>query len=115
MRKARKYLKASGCKDIQDTSVHKSCDFVCRNGRGKLYVEVKGTRGYGSGFPITMSEKRHLERHAGQSLVLVVHSIGVRKAKRLRATGGKVRPWPARKLLDVAKFTPTQFMVRLPG
>jgi hypothetical protein len=114
MRKARAYLEARGYSDIRDTSARESYDLACRSRNGELYVEVKGTRGDGRNFPITAKERKHLERHADKSLVLVVHAIRVSPGKKLSIIGGKVRRWPVSVLFNVARFTPTQFMVKIP-
>jgi len=114
MCKAQAYLEARGYRDIKDTSSNWPYDFECRTGKRRVYVEVKGTSGDGATFPITAGEKNHLEKHISGSVILVVHSIQVSKGRPPRASGGRVRKWPGRQLLDVAEFAPTQFIVKLP-
>lgn len=114
MSKAQAYLEARGYGDIEDTSSNCPYDFQCRTRRRWVYVEVKGTSGDGATFPITAGEKRHLEKHISGSVILVVHSIQVSKGRPPRVSGGRVRKWPGRQLLNVAKFAPTQFIVKLP-
>lgn len=114
MRKAQAYLEVRGYRDIEDTSFNCPYDFRCRSGKRRLYVEVKGTSGDGRTFPITSGKKKHFEKHVGGSVILVVHSIQVSKGRPPTASGGTVRKWPGRRLLNVAKFAPSQFIVKLP-
>jgi hypothetical protein len=114
MCKAQGYLEARGHRDIEDTSSNYPYDFQCRAGKRRVYVEVKGTSGDGRTFPITSGEKNHLEEHVGGSVILVVHSIQVSKGRPPTASGGRVRKWLGRQVLDVAKFVPSQFIVKLP-
>jgi hypothetical protein len=114
MCKAQAYLEARGYKNIEDTSSNCPYDFQCRIGNRRVYVEVKGTSGDGGTFPITAGEKKHLEKHLGGSAVLVIHSVKVSKGRPPRASGGRVRKWQGRQFLNVAKLTPTQFIVKLP-
>jgi hypothetical protein len=106
MDEAERYLaKHHSCKRVSD---HESFDFLAEKNGKKLFVEVKGCTGDGAKIQLTKNEVNlHRLRHP-QNMLIVVHSIRLRKGKNPKASGGVPvvhSPW----LIDDAKLTALSF------
>lgn len=85
---------------VDDVSSNSPYDLCCRqDGKVKLYVEVKGTRGLPKRLFLTSGEVRFAQANPSQVMLMIVHSITVDQARKPTASGGIVKtlfPWRIR-------------------
>lgn len=98
-----------------DVHRHNPYDLVFERDDSRVYVEVKGTTGYGNKINLTAGEVSHVNRTAGSRHLVVVEQIRVLwEDGQMRATGGDVcvhiKDWS----LDGGKLRPTQYEWTVP-
>lgn len=115
MKRAEKYFATLGFEC--DPSVHKtkSYDILCTKRSGKLFVEVKGTRGGANSVLLTRGEVSHVINCEELCALYVLYGVKIGgSAANPRAIGGKERvlyPWK----LDRSALNPTAYEYRLPA
>lgn len=96
MKLVREYL-LTHWEHIDDDSATESCDFICRKGQERIFVEVKGTTTSGEKIILTRNEVALARAHAPQTLLAVVWGIVLdRKGAHPTASGGNlelIEPW----------------------
>jgi hypothetical protein len=80
---------------VEDVGARESFDLRCRRHGVEMHVEVKGTTGRGEKVILPKNEVIHARSYKRVALV-IVHSIGLRKGRPPRASGGRLVvkvPW----------------------
>jgi len=88
MSKARSTLVARGYKNVLDTSKSKPYDYTCDRDGKNFFVEVKGTQTPGKTLILTRGEVQHINSHADQCILVLVHSVKVSAVGPVQVSGG---------------------------
>ena len=107
MNAAKKYLKGKHFEKVEDVSERNPFDLLATRRGSFLSVEVKGTTGHGAEIRLTRGEVRFQQMAYPANMLIVVHSIKLKRGTEPKASGGKLRvftPWKldARRLLPQA-------------
>lgn len=88
MTKAHSALSGKGYKNLKDTAKFQPYDYTCERDGKEFFVEVKGTQTPGKILILTRREVEHIESHADQCILVLVHSVSVSGKKTIRVSGG---------------------------
>ena len=108
MARARTHYEASGW-NVEDVSLTRPYDLLCRRGAGELHVEVKGTASAGHKVLLTRNEVSHAEDDGHLSARYVLRNVEVtRSGGEIVASGGNatvIDPW----MIDRARLRPITY------
>ncbi len=99
--------------DYEDLSRTHSFDYQATRGKEVVSVEVKGTTGLGDTILLTASEVEHQKRAWPRNMLIVVHSIKLKKGDVPEASGGvleAISPWE----IAEDRLEPTAFAYAVP-
>jgi len=98
---------------VQDVSSTQSYDLLCRKGKQKLFMEVKGSQGPISKIVLTPNEVKFLTRNKGNIGLFLLDSISLQQhRKRYSAKGGTkhiVLPWR----IQSSRLKPFQYLYEI--
>lgn len=98
MRRAEAWCRQHGWPIVEDVSRQSSWDLEARKRKGGrvLFVEVKGTTGSKVDVEVTAAEVRHARMHPGDTVLIVITEIRLKRGAHPTASGGRihvVNPW----------------------
>lgn len=105
------FLKKEGF-DVEDVSQKSPFDLLATKAGKSISVEVKGTTGIGDAILLTKNEIEHQKAAHPANMIIIVHSIALKKGITPSTRAGNLRvisPWK----IEPGNLTPTAFLLKM--